>query len=327
MKTIAVISILLAVSAVYFMNSSTSPNAEFEEYIGKYAKNYVTLEEYNFRKSIFDSNMEYVRRENAKGHSYILGATQFADWTLEEFKSILGYKPMRPFRELNGEEETILGDYESIDWNQAGDVSAVPNQGSCGSCWAFSAVAALESAHAVHGDGLFKFSEQQLVDCDPQSNGCNGGEMYYAFQYYEQHGACLEKNYKYTARDGTCKDSTCDTDSSSISSYVLIQDNDPSEIHDNLQYGPHSIGVAAGSIVWQLYFGGVVHESEEFICGHNLDHGVLLTGYNSENQSWAIRNSWGTGWGDHGYIHIYDNNKKNSYGVCGVNMEISRPVL
>lgn len=95
---------------------------------------------------------------------------------------------------------------ESVDWRSAGAVNAIQNQASCGSCWAFSSVAALEGAHFVATGELLKFSEQELVDCSTEEGnaGCNGGIMEGSFEYWQTHFAVLESDYGYKGRDGSC---------------------------------------------------------------------------------------------------------------------------
>ena len=244
MKAVAIIGLLAVVTSLYFMSMSTHDNSGFETFISEYQKSYNTEDEYNYRRSIFESNVDKINRENAKGHSYTLGVNQFADLTLDEFRSRLGYIPMKEHNDLSVNGPVVPKSDETIDWQKKGAVNPPRDQGACGSCWAFSAVAALEGAYFLENEKLVKFSEQQLVDCDTTSSGCGGGEMFWAFQYYEKHGACFRENYKYTATDGTCKASACESDSPKISSYSLIEENNPTKIHTELAKAPLSLGVA-----------------------------------------------------------------------------------
>ena len=95
---------------------------------------------------------------------------------------------------------------DSIDWRTAGAVNPVQDQGQCGSCWSFSSTAAMEGEHFIKTGTLLKLSEQQFVDCDPQSSGCNGGLEMWAFEYAAKNSQELEASYPYTAKTGrTCK--------------------------------------------------------------------------------------------------------------------------
>lgn len=309
------------------MISTNSADSEYEAYLASYGKSYNSVSEFEYRKSIFYAAKEFIEAENAKGNSYTLGLNKFADWTLEEFKQLLGYRGDSHCIDTAYEKVEAKAD-ETIDWEAKGAVSHVKNQGSCGSCWTFSAVGSLEGAHAIASGfptPVQEFSEQQLVDCADNGNyGCNGGEMYLAFEWYQSHGACFEEDYPYTARDGTCKDSSCSSDSAPISDSVCYVNNDPSRIHSELEHGPLALGVAAGNQYFMYYKSGVLDNEN---CSGGLDHGVLLAGYIAERDAWKVKNSWGPDWGESGYIYLKDNHKAGTPGVCGVNEEISRPIL
>merc|ERR1712110_824987 len=169
-------------------------------------------EEHEYRLSVFYDNLKFIE-DFYKGpkKNYQIGINSMADLTHEEFKMMYvgnKYTP-KPEEERNvvilseGKIDLAAG----VDWRTKGIVNPVKNQGGCGSCWAFSAVAAMEGAYAQKNGGLKSFSEQQLVDCSKKygNNGCHGGLMDYAFKYAETNEMETESAYKYTARDGTCK--------------------------------------------------------------------------------------------------------------------------
>merc|ERR1712113_312762 len=195
-----------------------------------------------------------------------------------------------------------------IDWtNKDGKsyVTAVKNQGSCGSCWAFSTTGSLESryaiAHDVTGDEIPTLSEQELVDCSKAegNQGCNGGLMDDAFKYVEKaKGLCSEKEYKYTARDGTCKASSCGTHYDPIETYTDVKADSESDFETAVAAGPVSIAVDASGTTWQFYKSGIVDGN----CGTRLDHGVLAVGYgvSGSEKYWKVKNSWGETWGEKG---------------------------
>lgn len=180
-----------------------------------------------------------------EGRDFRLGVNQFADLHYEEFIQMRGGLKTDETREKN---YVDLEEYEtvsSIDWRNKGQVvNAVQNQQQCGSCWAFSTCASMESRYALSSGELLKFSEQQLVDCDTREDqGCNGGLMDSAFTYLESKGAMLESDYGYTATDGRCK-----YDASKVAatpkSYVDVRHTDRA-LAAAVAQGPVSVAVAA----------------------------------------------------------------------------------
>ena len=122
-----------------------------------------------------------------------------------------------------------------------------------------------------------------------------------------------EQDYPYTATDGTCK---AKGTIATISGYVDVTANDPIALSKALEVGPVSIAVDASGLAWQFYSGGIVKR----FCGTDLDHGVLLVGQGTENGTdyWIIKNSWGAGWGESGYIRVLREMTKSGPGVCGL---------
>lgn len=225
---------------------------------------------------------------------------------------------------------------ESIDWVNNGAVTPVKNQGQCGSCWSFSTTGALEGAYYIKNGVLDSFSEQQLVDCDTRKNGgkdmgCNGGLMDNAFSWIEKNGGlCTEEDYAYTS--GTTKTAgTCDTSctvvsGSEIISYTDVKANSDNDMMTALAQQPVSIAIQADQKDFQLYNSGVFTGS----CGTKLDHGVLVVGYGSLDGEdyYRVKNSWGTTWGDNGYIYLGRGDKfNNGSGQCGMLMQASYPTV
>ena len=234
------------------------------------------------------------------------------------------------------DEDTLLtSGPDSINWVDLGAVTSVKNQGQCGSCWSFSTTGALEGAYFVTYGDLPSFSEQQLVDCDTRSNGgkdmgCNGGLMDNAFKWIEKNGGlCTEEEYPYTSgttrKSGTC-DNSCEIyPNSKVSGIVDVRQGD-SYMMDALKKQPVSIAIQADQQAFQLYKSGVFTGS----CGTNLDHGVLAVGYgNDKGQDYyLVKNSWGTTWGDKGYIKLGRGDEFNKgKGQCGMLMQPSYPQL
>lgn len=233
-------------------------------------------------------------------------------------------------------EESVVQLADSVDWVSKGGVTPVKNQGQCGSCWSFSTTGALEGAYYVKYNTLPSFSEQQLVDCDNfqhggRDHGCNGGLMDNAFSWIKNNdGLCSEESYPYVSGDtrkpGTCE-TTCDNiKNSKINSYVDVQKSSDSSMMEALMQQPVSIAIQADQKDFQLYKSGVFTGS----CGTQLDHGVLAVGYGSSNGEdfYLVKNSWGTSWGDNGYIKLgRGNSYNNGNGQCGMLMQASYPEL
>lgn len=160
--------------------------------------------------SQFARSHGHIIQHNANAdNNFLLGHNQMSDWTTEEYTAILTHSEM-PEQHKNyvdlPETEAITAS-TGIDWrnhDRKSYVNKIKDQGQCGSCWSFSANAALESEWAIQNGTLYSLAEQELVDCDNHSHGCNGGLQTYAYNYYKKHFATLESNYAYTAKDGRC---------------------------------------------------------------------------------------------------------------------------
>jgi C1A family cysteine protease len=297
---------------------------EFNDFTTRYNKTYNT-DEYDLRYDIFRNNLERIREHNRGNHSWTMGVNAFTDLTTEEFRMrYLGFN-------LGKSSNTIprITDYslknvrdlpKEVDWRKKGVVNPVKDQGQCGSCWAFSAISSIESNNAIKTGKLYSLSEQQLVDCSGSygNQGCNGGLMDDAFQYAEKNALCSEDDYSYTAQDGTCKKSCKGL--VKVQSFVDIPAGDENALQTASASRVISVAIEADQSGFQFYSGGVFDGE----CGQNLDHGVTLEGYGSEDGKpyWLVRNSWGGSWGESGYIKLVRG--KNQ---CGISNAASYPIL
>jgi len=213
-----------------------------------------------------------------------------------------------------------------VDWVAAGAVTPIKNQGQCGSCWSFSTTGSVEGDVFIEAGVLTPLSEQQLVDCSTaQGNqGCNGGLMDNAFQYIISNGGLTtETGYPYTATGpNTCSVTT--PLASTITSYCDVASGSEKALEAAVAQQPVSVAIEADQSCFQFYQSGVMSDPS---CGTQLDHGVLAVGFGVTGgvKYWNVKNSWGTSWGNEGFIWLGREVSGQASGVCGIALEPSFP--
>jgi len=298
------------------------------------------------RRDAFLANVEKIKEHNGKSLSWRMGVNQFSDLTSDEFGDLMSFEMCR--KTMNRTQRTFLERQKgrlpqmknprnaaTVDWRSTNNplgkvaVTAVKNQGACGSCWSFSTTGGLEGAMVVAGHELQALSEQQLVSCDKTDSGCNGGLIDWAFEWIEnQGGLTSEANYPYVSGDGNVP--ACDTSKeadvvASITSYKDVTSQSVSAMETALNVGPVSIAIEADQSAFQSYSSGVFTAS----CGSNLDHAVLAVGYGHDSASgydyWIMKNSWGESWGMSGYMYMMKTDNDID-GQCGLLLQPSYPI-
>ena len=310
-------------------NSDWTLFTNFQE---RFSKKYESLEELEYRFQNFNTNMRKIVAHNSQpSTNFTMGINIFSDLTPSEFKAMYasGFK-----RENLGSygcktfSSAATGAPSAVDWRTKNVVNPVRDQGQCGSCWSFATTSNAESVWAINKGQLLDLSEQYLVDCAKGVGygnlGCNGGQMDSAFKYMINYGQCAESAYPYTS-GATQTAGTCHTCSSPQTDFTYCSDvkpNDQVSLKGAVLSQPVVVAIEADTRYFQSYSGGILTDAS---CGTKLDHAVEIVGYGVDNgiKYWNVRNSWGTSWGEGGYVRIARSDSTNDAGVCGIEMEPS----
>jgi cathepsin L len=304
---------------------------QFNDFQERFSKRYETLEEMETRFQIFRTNLRNIILHNLdRTQNFTMGVNQFTDLTPQEFKDqyISGFKTELGSYGCKSFSSGGSGLPSSVDWRNKGVVNPVRDQGQCGSCWAFATTANAESVWAISTGKLLDLSEEFLVDCASgpgyYNMGCNGGQPDSAFKYMINNGQCTEASYPYkagvTKTAGTCQ--KCTSAGVSFSSCYDVTPKDQVALAAAVSKHPVAIAIEADTRYFQSYSGGILDSTS---CGTNLDHAVEIVGYGSQNgvDYWTVRNSWGSSWGEAGYVRIKKTSSTNDIGICGVAAEPS----
>jgi len=363
---------MIASGMSMMMSSLTDQElTQFSEFKSQFNKHYESSQEHAKRAAIFAQNLKLVQMMNeenekrngeARVYSHL---TPFMDLTVQEFKAHYLMKPehfankgdllassvWNRSKDQSPKKKSSIGALpDAFDWRDHGAVTPVKNQASCGSCWAFSAVQAIEGAWFLAGNPLTELAPQQLVDCDNRDCGCYGGWYFHGWEYLlanTKGGIAAERDYRYcipplgtcfpcVANTALCGEQTfCNTTckanvtlSAFISGYQNVTSQDEDVIAQHLvEHGPLSVALNA---MWlQFYHSGV---SDPAYCPgdlDSLDHAVLLVGFGvrtnwlgEKQKYWIVKNSWAETWGMKGYFELVRGKSK-----CGINQLVAFPLV
>lgn len=342
------ISIIFLILSLIYCSDDIDNNLyhKYEKFMKDYGKSYDSIEEMTLKYQVFKKNylsakLLYEDVNPSEELSY--GVSEFMDLTPEEFE--------KKYLTLNGEEapsdievyyhekqenetEEFLKDRklqeeekeeipESFDWRIKGAVSPVKTQGSCGSCWAFTALSNIESQYFIKYGVLPNLSEQQLIDCDTSNSGCLGGVIHYAFNHARLNGGLVpESKYRYLGYNSYCKFNPNDV-VVKVKAYQMAGTMNEELIKEMLyKKGPLAITINARTL--QYYTGGIINLPYSY-CPYAPNHGVNLVGYGVSPfglKYWIVRNTWGAYWGEGGYFRI-----ARGRGLCGVNGYVATAII
>jgi cathepsin H len=305
------------VIALVLLGVAIASADEFTQFMERYNKAY-SHDEFAKRRAIFYDTVAEINQINSENRGWEAGINEWSDLTWEEFKGRFLQAPQKC--SATGKGNHVMSGKAAdpaVDWRTKGVVTPVKNQGSCGSCWAFSTIGAVESVWAIKTGKLLTFAEQQLVDCAGgfKNMGCRGGLPSQAFQYIMWAGGIQDsQSYPYTGRDGSCKFNKAKV-VATLTDEVNITERAENEMVDAIGGRPVSVAYQVSSD-FRSYKSGV-YDSKQCKSGPmDVNHAVLAVGYNSTSAGvpyYIIKNSWGTSFGIQGYFWMV-----RGKNMCGV---------
>jgi len=328
-----------------FMNRSAKDLFKAWHLIFKREYTYAS-DEAKLRFKIFKENLAKINEHNSQEQSYKVGLNQFSDMTNQEFKDkFVRYRPSQSVEkylnkwqqggasflpvEDDDDDDLTKRNLQQAAINYQANFNAPRNQLSCGGCWAFSITGVIEAAKSIKQGSVNTYSSvQQMLDCNTQNFGCNGGDLITGMNYALNNGIENDSAYTYLGYSGSPCYYSASKATNKISGYQYCSNLttnykcSTSIVYSLLQKGPLSVVTNGGSWAFQNYAGGLFNAA----CS-TIDHGVILAGYgiSGSTQYWLVRNSWGSSWGEGGYIRIVIN-PSNNYS-CYIEYEAILPIV
>jgi len=258
------------------------------------------------------------------GRTWTAGINKFSDLTEDEWRITVNLNR----RQVSTDRNVTLPIFKDpvpteMDWRKKNVVTRVKDQGSCGSCWCFSATGSLESAHAIKTGKLVELSEQQIVDCASSAgSGCGGGDEDAALRYVKENGGQdTEDSYPYEGSDNSCRFKK-ESVGATVTDVVTLPQADAESMRKALgTIGPLSVCFDVEGDFQQYQSG--VYDSDS--CSTSANHAVLAVGYGTTTDGkpyWIVKNSWGASWGMNGYFFM-----ARGKDMCGIEEDAAYPVV
>jgi len=304
MKLAVLVCLASSVIATIFVDPQL--DAKWEKHKESNRKLY-SPEEDAIRKKYFAATDRYIERQNRFPRSFVADHNRFSDMSAEEKQQYLGLQgdrrkfPRRTWSfELN--RNRTFGNFvvSGPDYRSDSCLQPVRDQGSCGSCWAFTAITPLEFSQCKLTGTPVALSEQHLLDCDPVNGGCNGGWYDTAWKFLKG-GSMLDSKYgPYQAMEETCNADKTHV-GAEVLSYEWIEAS-PQAMVEALEDGPIAVAMMVVNSFYSYKSGVYIG----FNCRTSVNHAVVIVGYGTSGgiPYWIMRNSWGTDWGDAGYMLV-----------------------
>jgi len=323
MKSFLVLAVVLVAVA---HGSTLDLDTEWENFQVRFDRKFAAQEEHDFRQAIFNENLKFIQKHNAEYalglHTYTVGINKLADMTREEIaKQYRNTKTQLRENVLNEVEDVDITTLpKSIDWRTKGAVTPVKDQNPCGTCWAFASVVTLEGAHFKKTGKLVSLSEQNLVECIPDKTCSSGGFLTEGIDYAVNNGIDTEESYPYNTTK-LIKGEKCDFKKADIGATftkrVHVAQGSEASLQEAIgTVGPVAVAIDAGLWSFTYYNSGVYNPGSE--CSTTrLNHGVAAVGYGTTEDGqeyYIVKNSWGSDWGEEGYIKI----ARNQGNTCGI---------
>ena len=368
MKLFIVLRNLLTIYSLVISSITASTVVKLEDdeaftaWRNRYHKQYNTDLELEIAKKNFATSKQFVTKVQT---TWELELSKFADMSEEDFVKKMLMPPRAPNYAENKLKSRSFGSTEApdaFDWRYDGNVSAVTSvkdQGTVGTCWAFSTIGNVEGQWALSGHPLTDLSTEFLVDCDGNSDethaDCSvfGGWPYLAYDFLISTGGVpSDASWPYCAGSGDCYPCMngpvkicgpppyyCDPDitakctadwdaAAKIGSWNYIENNEEVIKQTLYEHGPLSVLLDATQL--QYYKGGIWDghvEKSPSASGckkQEMNHAVLLVGYGEDEGTpfWIVKNSWGQSWGEEGYFRIV-----RGQNTCGIANEVTTSIV